>query len=164
MPAHPSWAAWSVSAILPLRPHCVSLLKPLCFIHALVRTPSLCSRVLIPLTPVSLLSIWVFSITVLMPFYPLLLHRTLLITQFMHICGALISSLSNFSACAPVPVCFGPALSFSNVCEFLVSSVFLSYSSQYIFLVHRGCSQVFNVFVKALIACIRYFKNIIVAV
>lgn len=71
-------------------------------------------------------------------------------------CGALLSSLPDFSACAPVPVCFGPALSFSNVREFLVSSVFLSYSSQYIFLVHRGCSQAFNVFVKALIACIRY--------
>lgn len=70
-----------------LRPDCVSLRKPFCFVHALVQTPLLCSRVLIPLTPVSLLSVWVFSITVLMPFYPLLLHRTLLITQFMHIPG-----------------------------------------------------------------------------
>lgn len=51
-----------------LRPDYVGLLKHFCFIHAVVQTPSLCSRVLISLTLVSLLSVWVLSIAVVMSF------------------------------------------------------------------------------------------------
>lgn len=103
-----------------LRPDYVSLLKYFCFIHAVVQTPSLCSRVLTPLTQVSLLSVWVFSVAVVMPFYPCC-STALSLDNTVHAhSGVLIASLPDFNACTPVLVCFSPAPSFSKVCEFLV--------------------------------------------
>lgn len=103
-----------------LRPDYVGLLKHFCFIHAVVQTPSLCSRVLISLTPVSLLSVWVFSIAVVMSFYPCC-PTTLSLDNMAHAhSGALIASPPDFNACTLALVCLSPAPNFSKVCEFLV--------------------------------------------